>query len=340
MGNPLSPLLAEIFMDNLEDKISKNKIFQKFTYWYRYVDDILAAFVGTQRQLNVFFDFINELHPNINFTMEIESNNSINFLDLTISKHSNFHDFAIFRKPSHTDMVIHNSSYHPRSHKLAAFHSMIHRLSSVPLNNDNFSSELNIIKQIAVNNGYSPKIIDSLLKKKTFQQAKPHIYPKAVSETTKFFTSTFCGNLSQKISEYLKPLNFKSAFKTNNSLGKFIINTKHKTDLDKRSGVYKLSCNSCPKFYIGQSGRMFKTRISEHKASFMGKGGKSSYAEHLISENHSFNDNFSILHIHSKGRMLDNLEKMEINKFKKSDLILNDQLDFQNSPLLNLFINK
>lgn len=101
MGNPLSPLLAEIFMDSLEDKISKH-IFKKFIYWYGYVDDVLACFTGTDRQLTQFLEFINNIHPNIKFTIEKEINNSINFLDLTICRVKNKHEFSIFHKPIYT----------------------------------------------------------------------------------------------------------------------------------------------------------------------------------------------------------------------------------------------
>lgn len=40
MGNPLSPLLAELFMDNLESKIHNHKLSKNFLFWFRYVDDI------------------------------------------------------------------------------------------------------------------------------------------------------------------------------------------------------------------------------------------------------------------------------------------------------------
>ena len=75
-------------MDNLENKIFKNTLSKKFLYWYRYVDDILACFIGTDRQLQTFLNFINNLHSNIEFTLETEQNNSINFLDLTITKNN------------------------------------------------------------------------------------------------------------------------------------------------------------------------------------------------------------------------------------------------------------
>ena len=82
--------------------------------------------------------------------MELESDEAINFLDLTIRKNSLA--FKIYHKPTHTDMLIHNSSMHPYVHKLAAFHSYIHRLVSTPLSTEDFQCELKFIKQLAVNN--------------------------------------------------------------------------------------------------------------------------------------------------------------------------------------------
>ena len=171
MGNPLSPLAPEIFLNNLETNIQYLPFFNKFKFWYRYMDDILCCFTGTRRQLDTFFNGVNKLHPNIKFTMEMEQNNSINFLDLTITKSNNKLEFSIFHKPTQTDMVIHNSSIHPYSHKLAAFRCYIHRLINTSMSQVSFKTELNLIKQIAVNNGYKSEIIDQLLETKLTKQA-------------------------------------------------------------------------------------------------------------------------------------------------------------------------
>lgn len=40
MGNPLSPLIANIFMSRFENEFSQHPLFTKL--WIRYVDDILA----------------------------------------------------------------------------------------------------------------------------------------------------------------------------------------------------------------------------------------------------------------------------------------------------------
>jgi GIY-YIG catalytic domain len=123
--------------------------------------------------------------------------------------------------------------------------------------------------------------------------------------------------------------NFNICFKTDNNLCKFIKNNK--------SGVYKLSCGSCHKKYVGQTGRSFKKRISEHKRSFLNQKTDSTYSNHIIEENHDFDENFEILHINSKGTKLNFLEALEINRLKNSENLLNDQTDINNSPLLNLF---
>ena len=121
-------------------------------------------------------------------------------------------------------------------------------------------------------------------------------------------------------------------------MSNLIKNNKPKLNRNEKSGVYKLECVDCPKVYIGQSGRAFKHRIAEHKKSFVNELCNSNYANHLISENHHFNDDYKILHIEQKGRKLNFLEALEINKLKFSGNLLNDQTDLNNSPLLNLSI--
>jgi hypothetical protein len=56
-----------------------------------------------------------------------EKNNSLQYLDLTISRNNNNVEMNIYRKPTYTDIMIHYNSNHPYVHKLAAFIFYIHR---------------------------------------------------------------------------------------------------------------------------------------------------------------------------------------------------------------------
>ena len=159
MGNCLSPFLSDIFMDNFENKIfSQNN---EIKYWFRYVDDCLVFINGDYNIANNVLQKINKLHPNISFTIEIEENSVLNFLDLSINRSDNNFNFNIYRKPTQTDHAIHIESHHPYTHKMAAFNCYVHRLLSIPLSKDNFNKEVNVIKQIATNNGYDYIIIDN-----------------------------------------------------------------------------------------------------------------------------------------------------------------------------------
>jgi hypothetical protein len=94
----------------------------------------------------------NTIHPTINFTIENEENNKLNFLDLAIHRKHNKLDYTIYRKPTATDILIHNSSCHPIEHKLASINYLINRRHSYPLSEQAKDTELNTIKTILQNN--------------------------------------------------------------------------------------------------------------------------------------------------------------------------------------------
>ena len=123
------------------------------------------------------------------------------------------------------------------------------------------------------------------------------VYPLPPKNKSFFFNLSYTGKLTDKVSKYLRKRDLNIAFKTNNSLGKHIKNNKSKVNKLYKSGVYKLKCGTCPKVYVGQTGRTFKQRIYEHKRSFLKNKKDSNYAIHLINEKHIFDENFDILHV-------------------------------------------
>ena len=68
---------------------------------------------------------------------------------------------------------------------------------------------------------------------------------------------------------------------------------------------------------------------------------KSTFAQHVVNEGHSFgpmNEIMNIVHYEKKGKMLDNFEKYYIYKEAKSDNQLNDRLAIQNNPIFETII--
>ena len=82
MGSCLSPVLSNIFMEYFEQFLLPS-IVDSNIVWYRYVDDVFAVLAG-DIDIGRFLSQLNNLSPTINFKVENEFNNALNFLDVTI----------------------------------------------------------------------------------------------------------------------------------------------------------------------------------------------------------------------------------------------------------------
>lgn len=71
---------------NLEIKVIK-KLPWKLIFYFCFVGDILICV--PEDKINHLLSYFNSYHPRLNFTTEIENNNSIHFLDITFYKENN-----------------------------------------------------------------------------------------------------------------------------------------------------------------------------------------------------------------------------------------------------------
>ena len=156
MGSPLSGLPADIYLNHYGNKYllyNINKLSGRIISYTRYVDDTFIIFDGTIRQIKNMKKYMNGINKNIQFTLETEVNNKLNFLDLTITKIDKKFQYQIYRKPTTTDLTINAESHHPLSQKMATYNSLVHRLLSIPLEDKDFHEELNTIRYIAKASG-------------------------------------------------------------------------------------------------------------------------------------------------------------------------------------------
>ncbi|CAH3145847.1 unnamed protein product, partial [Porites lobata] len=63
----------------------------------------------------------------IQFTKEIEENGKIPFLDCLVTRNNNKLKTTIYRKPTHTDRLLDQSSYNPTSHKATTIRTLTRR---------------------------------------------------------------------------------------------------------------------------------------------------------------------------------------------------------------------
>ena len=69
--------------------------------WKRYVDDSFC--IIKKDNVPAFHDTLNSIDANISFTIEIESDNKISFLDTLVTRRNGTIAVDVYRKPTHTD---------------------------------------------------------------------------------------------------------------------------------------------------------------------------------------------------------------------------------------------
>ena len=114
MGSPLSVVVAEIVMQNIEEPALATYS-ETLPLWLRYVDDTITAV--HESKIDEFHEHLNKQNTNIQFTKEIDENSKIPFLDGLVTRENNTLRTTVYRKPTHTDRLLDQTSYNPTSHK-------------------------------------------------------------------------------------------------------------------------------------------------------------------------------------------------------------------------------
>jgi hypothetical protein len=260
------------------------------------------------------------MHTNLQFTADVETDNSINYLDVSIHKSPTGLKISIFRKPTFTDTIIPYTSNHPTQHKYAAVKFLYHRLNNYNLQKQEHERELNINHNILYNNGFPIKDQNSLTRNTGTEH--PHTTQR------KWATFTYTGKETTYITNIFKLTDIKIAFRTNSTLDRLLSTKKPTTDKYTASGIYKLTCQECNKAYVGQTGRSFHIRYKEHKQAFKNNSHTSNYAKHLLDHAHPFGtiqNTMQILEFHRKGAHLNTLERFHIHAEHKINNHLNDE---------------
>lgn len=341
MGNNLSPFLAELFMNFFENYIIDQCL--KPRIYHRYVDDIIC--IIKRNLVQIVLDEFNSKFPSIKFTIEEEKDNKINFLDLTIIRENKKLNYDIFRKPTHTNRYIPADSFHPFKYKAAAFNSMFDRLFKIPLSKERFQKEKSHILEIASVNGFELEEIKKLFVKKemkikqhtlsTFFNQSQNLQVKRIS-VPYFPKITF--KLQKKFKQFGILLVTRPIFKLSH-----LINIKDKILNEEKSGIYKINCNCCDKFYIGKTSRNFNIRFKEHERhTRLNYPEKSTVAKHSIEEHYKLTLDKKCLEIIkpvNQNFKLDAWESFYIQNslLKNQNKLLNEQSGTIISELFELF---
>jgi len=97
MGSPISGIIAEIYLQHLEEIYMKHWIESRHIMYYkRYVDDIVILFDHKKTNELEITRNMNGVSKHLEFKTTMEDNNSINYLDLTIYRNTNSIEIGIY----------------------------------------------------------------------------------------------------------------------------------------------------------------------------------------------------------------------------------------------------
>ena len=102
MGSTVSLVVANIYKEVFEDLALTCRTTPTPRIWKRYIDDTFCVMVKKHTQ--TFLDHLNSLHPTIQFTMELEKDGSLPFLDTLLTRGEDGRvNIGVYRKTTHTN---------------------------------------------------------------------------------------------------------------------------------------------------------------------------------------------------------------------------------------------
>ena len=319
MGSPLGPVLANVFMVDLEETLVP-QLQTTMPTWKRYVDDTFTVVEKGKRE--DIIRTLNNFHRNIRFTHEVEQDGKIPFLDVLLKKEENGTvQTTVYRKPTNNNVYIHWDSYAPQQWKVGTLFGIIRRAYVICSKEEDLSKELAFITKVFTEtNGYPRNLVTNVLRKvKDSQNEAEELTPNAEENPNDDSTKTkvlmikvpYAGEEGETIIKSLKntltrnlPSNQEVRIvQTGTKLSKHF-NIKDKVDGRHLSNfIYHRDCRNkkCKKGdYVGETSRRRVIRTSEHA----GKDKKSWIFKHSSSTKHpkAKDEDFKILATNYENR--------------------------------------
>ena len=240
-------------------------------------------------------------------------------MDITIIRGIEKFTIDIHRKKTYTDTIAEDLCY-PKEQKMAAIRYFYNRVNKYQLSPKNLEKGNNILQQIPHNNGYDVSAAKNLSYKKNANMEKKDKDNKKIH----WVKLTYIGKETTAVTKAFRNTNVNITFSTNNTISN-LLTARHHTTKGKydNNGIYQLTCPTCSKKYIGQTGRSFKIRFQEHFRDFKHGNSKSSFVQHLLDNGHStgpIEDIIETIHVTNKGQIMGTLEKFTSSMKRNSTI--------------------
>ena len=225
------------------------------------------------------------MHPNIKFTVE-HADNTFPFLNVELRIVGDTFESWIYRKKTHTGLMLNFSALVPTSWKRGLILCLLNTAKKLCSSPNLFNKEVDKLRCMFSDNGYPVGFFNSVLHK--FTAVHENVTTDESDEDTVILKVPYLGEISYEFSKKLKVLignkfNVKvRVVFTSFKVGQYF-SLKCKTPLILLSDVvYKFSCQrDATVTYIGKTKRHLITRVNEH-LTLQDNSQKSEVKSHLL----------------------------------------------------------
>ena len=276
MGSPVSPIVADLFMEDFEDK-ALSSFHSPPRFWGRYVDDTMIVLKTCD--IDNFTTHLNSVHPAIKFTVEREDNQCIAMLDALIRRDLDGSlSFSVYRKATHTDQYLNFNSHQPLEHKLGVIRTLKHRANVISSDHESLEQELHHVQQALSVCGYTKWAwnltgSDKITPKPLAQRDTP---------TVGHISLPYIQGVTEALSRKIRKAGVTVHVRPINTLRNMLVSPKDKVSKpDRTCVVYDIQCEDCDSRYIGETERPLK-RLKEHNRE------SSPVGSHMKTHSHQF----------------------------------------------------
>lgn len=345
MGSPLGPTFANAFLSHHEIEWLENcpKEFKPLVY-KRYIDDCFLVFKTREESL-LFFNYLNSRHSNITFTQEIQTNNSLSFLDVKVSFEGGKFVTSTYRKPTVTLLGTNYFSFVPFKFVLSGIKSRIFRSFKINSTWLNFHKDMEYISKFAKFNFFPKDISQKLISEFLREVFCPKLPIPTVPKQKIYLKLPYIGSKTYHFINILQPI-LKRTFTSsefifipvnNYNIASFFRFKEKIPDLLRSSLIYSFNCTSCQASYVGQTGLQLKVRISKHAGKsfrtgrYLSSPEESSIRSHAELNHHRISESdFKILTLASTSLDRRILESLCIKQLKPNLNIDNSSIVLYN----------
>ena len=279
MGSPVSPVIADIFMEEFEDRAFATYLSVP-RIWNRFVDDVIAVVKKDGGQ--PLLEHLNGQHPRIKFTMEEEKDGSLPFMDIKFTRTPQGKLMReVYQKPTHTNRYVQFDSHHPTAVKSGIVQGLAERAVRISSSAEARDAELRRISSVMICNGYPRRFVDKAIRTQLKRRTLPRVQNQDQSDM-KTVRIPFVEGLSQEVRRVARTAGIRCVFYTPNTLQSLYC---AKDPLPKEStthAVYSVKCKTCKGEYVGETKRALGVRKKEHSDAIrLGHCSKSAIAEHV-----------------------------------------------------------